>query len=103
MALPKRTMGTLLCCGALAACGGSSNPNVSGGGFVGYCQKQTTNVPAGVDKAALCRCIQQKLVAAGYGNRRLGDPAVKEAPESLIEPCFSGGAAGSLTPNTTTT
>jgi hypothetical protein len=50
--------------------------------------------------AALCRCIQQKLVAAGYGNRRLNDPTVKEAPASLIEPCFS---AGSLTPNTTTT
>jgi hypothetical protein len=103
MALGKRVAGTLLallCCGALSACGAGSNPNVSGGGFVGYCQKQTTNVPAGLDKAALCRCIQQKLVAAGYGNRRLNDPTVKEAPASLIEPCFS---AGSLTPNTTTT
>ena len=56
----RSALGAVICCGALAACGGSST-NVSGSGFIGYCTNQT------VGTAAQCRCLQQKLVAKGLG------------------------------------
>jgi hypothetical protein len=101
MQIAKRVMGAVLavgCCGALAACGRSSNPTVDSSDFVSNCQKQTSNIPAGLDKTTVCRCVQQKLEAAGYGGKRVNDPSVSAAPTTLIEACFAGG-----TPSTTTT
>jgi hypothetical protein len=76
---------------------------VASGDFVGYCQKQAQNIPAGLDKATLCKCVQQKLVAAGYGNQHVNDPSFKAAPTTVIAPCFTGGSSGSQTPGTPST
>jgi hypothetical protein len=94
-----RRLGVALVCGTgLAACGSSANPTVGSSDFISYCQKQPQYTQASLD----CRCVQQKLQAAGYGSKRVTDPSLKEAPATLVDPCVTGGAAGQSTPSTTT-
>ncbi len=99
-----------MACGiAIAGCGASSNPTVGSADFVPYCQKQAQSTPAGLSTATVCRCVQQKLEAAGYSDKRVNDPSIKAAPSTLIESCFSGGSSSTpspgtpATPSTTTT
>jgi len=94
----RRTALALAACSSLAACGSNPNPTVGSSDFVSYCHKQPQYTQAGLD----CRCVQQKLEAAGYGGKRVTDTSLKEAPATLIEPCVGAGQAGPGTPSTTT-
>ena len=63
----------------LAACG-SSAPKVSSSGFISKCTSNSQitaavkQVGGGSSKVdALCRCVQKRLVALGFGNRTTSD------------------------------
>ena len=101
----RRLVLVLAACSSLAACGGTSNPTggstnptVSSSDFLTYCHTQPQYSQASVD----CRCVQQKLEAAGYGGKHVSDPSFKEAPATLIDPCVGAGQVGQGTPSTTT-
>ncbi|HEV3128640.1 MAG TPA: hypothetical protein VGY32_06640 [Solirubrobacteraceae bacterium] len=97
---PRQIAVALVCCVALGVgCGSNTNPTVGSGDFISYCQHQPQNAQAGLD----CRCVQQKLEAAGYGGKPVNDPSVKEAPATLIEPCVTGGGPAQSTPATPST
>jgi hypothetical protein len=79
-----RSAGGLLLASAvtvgLAACGGSSAPKVSSSDFINSCtsNKEITTavnrLPGGAAKLnSLCHCVQNKLVAQGFGNRTTDD------------------------------
>jgi hypothetical protein len=61
---------------ALGACG-SSSPKVSSPDFISKCKNEPSIKSALQGNAArldsLCRCLQQKLVAGGFGNRTTND------------------------------
>jgi hypothetical protein len=88
----------------LAACGGSGAPKVSSSDFLNKCtsnQEITTAVekfPGGKAKLdSLCKCVQNKLVSQGFGNRTTDDNGtdVKNAGRDAGISCAQKVLAGS--------
>jgi hypothetical protein len=87
---------------ALAACG-SSAPKVASSDFINKCtsNKEITTalkqIPGGTGKlSSLCHCVQNKLVAQGFGNRTTDDnsTALKNAGRSAGIACAQQVLAG---------
>jgi hypothetical protein len=87
---------------ALAACG-SSAPKVGSSDFINKCtsNKEITaalkQIPGGTAKlSSLCHCVQNKLVAQGFGNRATDDnsTALKNAGRSAGIACAQQVLAG---------
>jgi hypothetical protein len=64
----------------LAACGGSSAPKISSSAFISKCtsDKNLTaaikQIPGASGKlGSLCHCVQNKLVAGGFGDKTTDD------------------------------
>lgn len=77
----------------VAGCGSSDNPKVSdASGFVSKCENAAKN-PKTTNKqladfikahgSEICKCTQQKLNAAGLGDKTYTDPALKNRPETV--------------------
>lgn len=88
----------------LAACGGSGAPKVSSSDFISSCttnKEITTAVdrfPGGKAKLdSLCHCVQNKLVAGGFGNRTTDDSGtdIKNAGRNAGIACAQQVLAGS--------
>jgi hypothetical protein len=86
----------------LAACG-SSNPTVSSSAFITKC-KNDPNLNSAASKTfgsskidGLCHCVQNKLVAGGFGNRTTADnsadvrAAARNAGIACAQKILSGG------------
>ena len=105
MIIWKRLAGIVVaiaCCGGLAACGGS-NPAVSSADFVNYCvnqNKSNKNLPPSINLSTTCQCVQQKLVAGGFGNLKANDLKNNSAAERAAAPCVTSVTSTPPTPST---
>ena len=107
MTIGKRLAGIVLalaCCGGLAACGGSSNPQVSSSAdFVNYCvnqAKKSKNLPPSINLTSTCQCVQQKLMAGGFGNLKASGLRSNSAAARAAAPCLTGGSSVTPVPST---
>jgi hypothetical protein len=85
----------------LGACGSSSSSTtVASATFVSKCAGATNSSAFGGDSQkvnAFCTCVQQKVVAAGFGNRSVNDNStdLRDAGRQAFPQCAQQAAGGS--------